>query len=159
MIWSDLKAAHVESNRAPVHCCIPAYCPTDTPLFFFLTGKTLHWPRLNVRGHVVGWGDPRRPMGKPLVWGPHGPPERVYCRSASAITIWRETRVCQGTGEVAAQITGFLRLFQNEIQALFNYIQGVFSSISSTLQLWHIIYLYTVPGYILYMHCTEYFTS
>lgn len=40
-----------------------------TPLSFW-PGKTLQCPRRNVRGHVAGWGDPRRPMGKPLVWGP-----------------------------------------------------------------------------------------
>lgn len=30
----------------------------------------LQWLRQNVRGHVVGWGDSRWPIGKPLVWGP-----------------------------------------------------------------------------------------
>lgn len=38
--------------------------------FLFWPGKTLQWLRHNVRGHVVGWGDSWRPMGKPLVWGP-----------------------------------------------------------------------------------------
>lgn len=45
---------------------------TDTPLVFSFDRekkRSSDWGRM-WRGHVLGWGDSRWPIGKPLVWGP-----------------------------------------------------------------------------------------